>query len=201
MSYEKTELAEIILTRTCHDLIGNIGTLQNVLEFIGPDGAMDGETRNLLETASSLLNARQKFFRVAFGMTTAAHSTEELKELCERYVSTVGTRNYPISLNFQGVSPQLSKMVCLCVMTAADIFIKGGQINIGINKDNITVKAVTDYKFQEAEINAYKTVIDGQKPNDNISQYAQLIYLRELLGEDVPMKLDASATEFSLVIG
>ena len=29
MSYEKTELAEIILTRTCHDLSGNLGTLQN----------------------------------------------------------------------------------------------------------------------------------------------------------------------------
>ncbi len=201
MSYEKTELAEIILTRTCHDLIGNIGTLQNVLEFIGPDGGVDAETRKLLETASYLLNARQKFFRVAFGMTTATHSTEELKELCERYISTVGTRNYPISLNFQGVSPQLSKMVCLCVMTAADIFIKGGEINIGISKDNIIIKATTDFKFQATEIKAYKTVIDGQKPNDNISQYAQLIYLRELLGEDVPMKLDATDTEFSLIIG
>ena len=201
MGYSKTELAEIILTRTCHDLIGNIGTLQNVLEFIGPDGVMDPETRGLLAAASDLLNARQKFFRVAFGITTIAHSTEELKELCERYVATVGTRNCPIVLNFQGISPQLSKMICLCVMTAADIFIKGGHIDIAVNKENITIRATTDYKFQETEIKGYQTVIADQKPSDNISQYAQLIYLRELLGTDVPMKLEATATEFSLVIG
>ncbi len=201
MAYSKTELAEIILTRTCHDLIGNIGTLQNVLEFIGPDGTIDAETRNLLETASGLLNARQKFFRVAFGIETAAHSTEELQELCTRYVDTVGTRGNTIAINFQGVSPQLSKMVCLCVMTASDVFIKGGQINISISKENITVKAQTDYKFQEAEIAAYQAILHGNKPNDNISRYAQLLYLRELLGDEVPMHLEASVNELTLIIG
>ena len=201
MEYGKTELAEIILTRVSHDLIGNIGTLNNVLEFIGPDGSMDKETKELLETASALLNARQKFFRIAFGIESHAKSTEELKELCERYIATVGTRGQTISLDFQGVSPQLSKIVCLCVMTAADIFIKSGTINIGITKNNISIKAVTDFKFRETEIAAYQTILRGEKPSDNISQYAQLIYLRELLGADVPMHLDTSEHEFSLIIG
>ncbi len=201
MEYAKTELAEIILTRISHDLIGNIGTLNNVLEFIGPDGSMDGETRELLETASALLNARQKFFRIAFGIESHAQSTEELKELCERYVATVGTRGQKITLEFQGVSPQLSKIVCLCVMTAADVFIKGGAVSIGITKNNITVRGTTDFKFRETELAAYRTILEGNKPSDNISQYAQLIYLRELLGADVPMNLNAAEQEFTLIIG
>ena len=201
MSYSKTELAEIVLTRTCHDLIGNIGTLNNVLEFIGSDGVMDAETKELLETASVLLNARQKFFRVAFGMETHAQSTEELLDLCTRYINTVGTRGNPIALDFIGVSPKLSKIICLCVMTAADVFIKGGKISISVNQENISVKAQTDFKFRETEIAAYQTILRGEKPNDNISQYAQLIYLRELLGAEVPMRLDAAENELSLVIG
>ena len=201
MTYTNTELTEIISTRTCHDLIGNIGTLKNVMEFIGEDGTVDSETRTLLETAATLLNARQKFFRVAFGITTQAQNVEELKELCENYIATIGTRGHPIALDFQGVSSQLSKLVCLCVMVASDVFIKSGKISLNINKQNITLHAETDFKFRESEIATYQSIIQGQKPTDNISQYAQLIYLRELLGEDVPMKLSASENEMTLVIG
>ena len=201
MAYSNTELTEIISTRTCHDLIGNIGTLNNAMEFIGADGMIDDETRNLLETASFLLNARQKFFRVAFGIETHAQSQEELLELCRNYVATVGTRGHEIALEFHGVSPQLSKPACLCVMVASDVFMKGGTITLTVSKENITVHAVTDFKFRESEIATYKAIILGQKPNDNISQYAQLIYLRELLGEDVPMQLTASENEMTLVIG
>lgn len=201
MTYTNTELTEIISTRTCHDLIGNIGTLKNVMEFIGEDGTVDSETRTLLETAATLLNARQKFFRMAFGIATQAQNVEELKELCENYIATIGTRGHPIALDFQGVSSQLSKLVCLCVMVASDVFIKSGKIALSINKQNITLHAETDFKFRESEIATYQSIIQGQKPTDNISQYAQLIYLRELLGEDVPMKLSASENEMTLVIG
>lgn len=201
MTYTNTELAEIISTRTCHDLIGNIGTLKNAMEFIGPDGMVDTETRGLLETASALLNARQKFFRVAFGVASQTQNVEQLQELCANYIASVGTRGNRIILDLQGVSPQLSKLVCLCVMVASDVFIKSGKISLNINKQNITLHAVTDFKFRESEIATYQNIIQGQKPTDNISQYAQLIYLRELLGEDVPMKLSASENEMTLVIG
>ena len=201
MTYTNTELAEIISTRTCHDLIGNIGTLKNVMEFIGEDGSTDAEIRSLLETASALLNARQKFFRVAFGINSQTQTVEELKELCQNYVDTIGTRGNSIALDFQGVSPQLSKLVCLCVMVASDVFIKSGKISLNINKQNITLYSVTDFKFRESEIATYQKILQGQKPNDNISQYAQLIYLRELLGNDVPMKLNYNENEMTLVIG
>ncbi len=201
MLYSQTELSEIILTRTCHDLIGNIGTLSNVLDFMREDGSFDCETRELLETASVLLNARQKFFRVAFGIETQTPNTEDLKKLCSDYVDTVGTRGHKIAVDFHGVSPQLSKLVCLCVMIASDLFIKGGKISININKNNITVYAATDFKFRESEIAAYQAILRRTKPNDNISQYAQLIYLRELLEADVPMRIENSANEFRLIIG
>jgi len=201
MTYTQTELTEIISTRTCHDLIGNIGTLKNALDFIGADGVVDAETRNLLETASFLLNARQKFFRMAFGIETHAQTLDELLLLCQNYLDTVGTRGHGIKLVFSGITPQLSKPICLCVMVAADIFIKGGEISVAVNKNNIIVHAKTDYKFRESEILTYQQIIRGEKPNDNISQYAQLIYLRALLGEDVPMNLAHTETEMKLVIG
>lgn len=201
MNLSTTELAEIVATRTCHDLIGNIGTLKNVLGFIETDGALDKETKNLLDDVSFLLNARQKFFRVAFGLETRAADNAELTELCANYVATVGTHGHQIRLNLQGISPQLSKMTCLCVMIAADVFIRGGKIELNIGKNNLIVRAVTDFKFNESEIAGYRSIIQSQKPKDNLSQYAQLLYLQNLLGNDVPMKFEATDKEMVLVIG
>ena len=201
MDFSTTELAEIVSTRTCHDLIGNIGTLKNVLELIEPNAPMDGDTQNLLEGVSFVLNARQKFFRMAFGLETHPASSDELLKLCTDYVATIGTHGYPIKLNLRGASPQLSKPVCLCVMVAADVFIRSGNIDIDINKENITVRAVTDFKFNENEIADYLKIIDNRRPDGNLSQYAQLIYLRQILGADVPMQLSVENNEMVLIIG
>ena len=201
MDFSTTELAEIVSTRTCHDLIGNIGTLKNVLELIEPNAPMDSDTQNLLNGVSCVLNARQKFFRMAFGLETHASTSEDLLKICTDYVATVGTHGYPIQFCLRGASPQLSKPVCLCVMIASDVFIRSGSIDVNISKDNIIVRAVTDFKFNENEIADYQKIIANQRPDSNLSQYAQLIYLREVLGTDVPMKLNVANNEMVLIIG
>ena len=194
-------MAEIVATRTCHDLIGNIGTFKNVLSFVEPDGTLDKETKNLLDDVSFLLNARQKFFRVAFGLETRAADNDELCKLCADYVATVGTRGHTIHLELHGISPQLSKLVCLCVMIVADVYIRGGTVSLDINKNNVTVHAVTDFKFNEGELNGYQMILQNQKPKDNLSQYAQLLYLQNVLGSNVPMQLTISAQEITFIIG
>ncbi|MBQ9271664.1 MAG: hypothetical protein IJ218_05320 [Alphaproteobacteria bacterium] len=201
MNLSKSELAEIVATRTCHDLIGNIGTLKNVLDFVETDVHIDAETKNLLNDVSRVLNARQKFFRVAFGLETHAADNAELLSLCQNYVATIGTRGHNISLDLHGASNQLSKMVCLCVMIAADVFIRGGNIELNINKENIMVHAETEFKFNETELAGYQMILQHQKPKDNLSQYAQLLYLQNIIGSDVPMKLVTSANEITFIIG
>ena len=201
MDFSTTELAEIVSTRTCHDLIGNIGTFKNVLELLEPETPLDKDTQDLLNNVAFLLNARQKFFRMAFGLETHAASAEELFKLCSDYVSTVGTHGYPIELSLHGATPQLSKPVCLCVMIAADVFIRSGMIDIEINKNNIIIRATTDFKFNENEIADYARIIERQRPNGNLSQYAQLIYLREVLGAEVPMKMQHEDNKMTIVIG
>lgn len=201
MHLNTTELAEIVSTRTCHDLIGNIGTLKNVLEFVDADGTVDSDTKNLLNNVSFLLNARQKFFRVAFGMTTQAQDIEELLKICTDYLSTIGSHGSTISFNLVGGSVQLSKIICLCVMIAADIFIRNGSIKVDINKHNITINAITDFKFNETEIADYQKILQNEKPTGNLSQYAQLLYLQQILDADVPIKMTAGTGEMTIVIG
>ena len=202
MIENNTELAEMISTRISHDLIGNIGALSSALELMNENnGEPDADAMNIIKTASQTLKARQTFFRIAFGLDTKTVKPEELKEICENYLSTVGSRSYPLTLNMNGVSAELVKVLCLSVMIGAEVCIRGGNIDIAVNKNNMVLKVSSEYELSAPKVAVYQNILRDIRPQDNISQYVQLIYLRELLGGDVDMQIEATAKTMTLVIG
>lgn len=202
MELSKTELSELICTRISHDLIGNIGAISSALELIEDDnGMLDDSTKKILTTGSNTLIARQKFFRVAFGVDSQKLQPEDLEHLCADYLATVCSRGNPITLKLHRVLPELSKIVCVCVMIAVELYIKGGEISISVSADNMIVKAVSNFKLSASKIAAYQKILADQKVDENASQYAQLYYLQNLLGADVSLKLTSSETEMELIIG
>ncbi|MDO4161994.1 MAG: hypothetical protein Q4D80_03190 [Pseudomonadota bacterium] len=202
MDLSTTELTELVCTRLSHDLIGSIGAISSSLELIEDEnGQLDEDTKNILQTGADTLIARQKFFRIAFGTDTQKLPLPELEKLCNDYLKTIGSRANPIVLNLQRVSKELTKIVCICVMIAAELYIKGGEIVISASADNITVKAVSDFKLSASKISAYQKILNNENIEDNTSQFAQFYYLQALLGSDVPLRLSAAETEVELIIG
>lgn len=202
MIKNNTELAEMISTRISHDLIGNIGALASALELMKENNdELDDGTRGILKTATHTLKARQTFFRIAFGLDTKNIQTDELKEICENYLSTVGSRLYPLTLEFSGVSSELAKYLCLSVMIGAEVCVRGGNIAVAVNQNNMTIKVSSQYDLSASKITVYQNILKNIRPQDNISQYVQLIYLRELVGTDVAMQLTSADKTMDLIIG
>jgi len=202
MSYTSTELTEIVCTRLSHDLMGSIGAVLGGLELIEEDkGVLDEDIKNILSAGALTLKARQKFFRLVFGTDTQKMTGIELSELCNAYLATVGSRAAPFELKLENISPSLAKISGLCVMAAAEICIKGGVIKVSAAKDNMRVAVSSAYKLSAGKITAYREIISGGKPEENISQYAHLIYLSEFLGKNIPLKISATDTDFELIIG
>lgn len=197
-----TELAEIISTRISHDLIGNIGALSNAMELINEqDNCLDEETLKIIKTAAETLKARQKFFRMAFGLDTKNISLEELKEVCENYLLTLSSKMYPLQSEFRGASSELAKFLCLSVMIGAEVCIRGGNIKVAVDKNNMTISVKSDYNLSAAKIADYQNILQNMPTQENLSQYAPLVYLRELLGENVKMRISSGDTFMELVIG
>lgn len=197
-----TELAEMVCTRISHDLIGNIGALSSALELVKESGnVLDEDTTGILQTAADTLKARQSFFRIAFGLGTKNIELSQLQNICQDYLKTVGSRTTPLTLQLNGVSEELAKFVCLSVMTAAEVCIRGGNIGIAVNKNNMTITVSSEHNLSAPKIAVYQGILEGKLPADNVSQYVQLIYLRELLGSEVAMKLDADSNNMQLTIG
>ena len=67
--YDDLDLTQAVSTRISHDLIGNIGAVSNAVELL-EEGDMDflPDIKSILNTSSSVLSARLKFFRMAFGL-------------------------------------------------------------------------------------------------------------------------------------
>lgn len=202
MLYSQTELAEIVSTRIAHDIGGNIGALGSALELIaGNNNELDEDTLKIITAAANTLKARQRFLRIAFGLNSKSTGADELKSICNDYLATLGNPSTPIKLQISSISPDIAKLVFLGVMSAADVCMRGGSVSIDLNKTNMIIAVKSDYKLITNKIAMYQDIIDGKKPEEYISQYIQFIYLREIIGTEVPMKISASENEMTLTIG
>ncbi len=202
MSRSPIELTELVCTRLSHDLIGSIGAVSGALELIEEEnGQLDDDTKNILRTGTDTLKARQKFFRQAFGLDSKKMLIADTETLCREYLATVGSRANPISLELKGINSELSKIACLGVMIASEVYIKGGQITVSVDSNYVRIIAQSDYKLASGKLGAYQEIIKGKSNVENESQYVQLIYLKEMLGDNVPFTLNATETQMELIIG
>lgn len=178
-----TEITELVCTRISHDLIGNIGAVSNAVELL-EEGDMDfmDDIRSILKISSSVLTARLKFFRMAFGMTNANLEKLDLVEKTTAdYLKTLGNINYPINLNMRLANWQLSRMSMLAVMILADIFIKGGSIEVKEETGRLVIMAKGDNRSVE-KMTQISDIVNG-KLIERTAQYAPVFYLMELLSK------------------
>ncbi|MGR3759460.1 histidine phosphotransferase family protein [Roseobacteraceae bacterium NS-SX3] len=71
MAVDSANLAALVGSRICHDLISPVGAINNGLELLGMSGAMAGPELELISDSVANANARIRFFRIAFGSASA----------------------------------------------------------------------------------------------------------------------------------
>ncbi len=65
----QNDIAALIGSRICHDLISPLGAIGNGVELLGMAGEIGGPEMELISQSVTNANARIRFFRVAFGAT------------------------------------------------------------------------------------------------------------------------------------
>lgn len=199
----QTELAELICTRMSHDVIGNIGAVFNAVELL-EEGDMEflDDIRSILKGSSVVLSARLKFFRMAFGLSNAnLEDVATLHSITENYLQTLGNKNYPISLALELHTSRFSRAAMVAIMILADTLIKGGQIEAREVGEKLVVIINTATPPSAEKIKNIKLVLSGNRPENNLAQYAPVFYLQELLKpQREPLALIEEPT-LGLIIG
>ena len=179
----QTELTELICTRISHDIIGNIGAVSNAVELL-EEGDMDflDDIRSILKVSSSVLSARLKFFRMAFGLNNAnLEDFATIQTTTENYLKPLGSQSHPTSLTLELHTTQFARIAMIAIMIVADTLIKGGQLEAREIGGKLAVIVNTPTPLSAEKIKNIKLVLAGNKPENNIAQYAPVFYLQTLL--------------------
>ncbi len=197
----ETELSELICTRISHDVIGNVGAVANAVELL-EDGDMDflDDIRSILKVSSTVLSARLKFFRLAFGLTNAnLENCETVRTAITAYLQTVGSQNHPIALEFALGNARFSRQAMVAAMIAADTMVKGGSIEVRDNNGRLAVLCRSVAPLSAEKITHIKAILAGNRP-DNMAQYAPVFYLLNLLAANEQTLKVIEEPAFGLVI-
>jgi histidine phosphotransferase ChpT len=135
MTISATDLASMLCSRLCHDMLSPVGALSNGLELLAEerDGEMRKRIVELLEQSAKTSADKLKFFRLAFGAAGGfgdAVDTAEPRALVEALVSN----NDRITLEWNVASGQMPKGAVKVLLNLAlfgiEALVRGGTLTV-----------------------------------------------------------------------
>lgn len=137
---EKPDLAALLGSRICHDLISPIGAISNGVELLMLDGAVRGPEMALVSESVAAANARIRYFRIGFG-TASPDQRIGRSEVTGILADTMRGRllvdwQSPADLSRREV--KLAFLMIQCVETAAPY---GGRIHVDLAEGRWTILA------------------------------------------------------------
>jgi len=147
------ELAALISSRICHDVINPVAAISNGLEMLGeePDQAMRDAAMDLIRKSAAQASAKLQFARLAFGAAGSAGAEIDLRDaekVARDFVGGTGKHQ----LNWRGPLATLpkNKVKLLLNLVALGVVAlpRGGTINVEITGSppsvSLSVKSTGD---------------------------------------------------------
>ena len=202
-----TDLAALLCSRLCHDMLSPVGALSNGLELLRDEG--DAEMRQrcmeLLEQSARISADKLKFFRLAYGAAGGfgeSVPTEEPRQLVEALVGGNGR----IALAWAVAVDMLPKAAVKVLLNLAAIGIdalpRGGELQVGAEwRDGATEIAVRAAGAKIAFDPSIGHALDGSLPAVELSGRTAPAHLIHLIAQEHGGGLQYALTDGALVMG
>ena len=136
------EIALLVGSRLCHDLISPVGAIQNGLELLAlSEGDHSGPEMALISDSCAGATARIRFFRVAFGSATESQRMSARDCAATLAAVTQGSRiraDWTIAGDQRRSDVQLAYLAHMCCENALP---QGGTITLAQDGDAVSVTA------------------------------------------------------------
>ena len=141
------ELASLLCSRLCHDLLSPVGALNNGIELLADeqDPDMREKCLELLAESAKASADKLKFFRLAFGAGGGFGDEIDTREARAAVEGLYG-RDKSIELGWVIEDDRLPKgavkLLLNLAMIAGDALVRGGQLDIGAERHDGTLEMV-----------------------------------------------------------
>jgi histidine phosphotransferase ChpT len=206
-STSATELAALMCSRLCHDMLSPVGALSNGLELLADeqDPEMRARCIELLEQSARISTGKLKFFRLAFGAAGGfgeAVPVEEAQDVIETLVSDAKGIKLNWAIDEANLPKPAVKVLLNLAHIAIDALIRGGTLDIGAEKCDgnveIVVRASGDRIAFDDNIGR---ALQGELAPGELSSRTAAAHMIATLAEELGGGLQYKRTDQALVMG
>lgn len=148
----ENDLAALVCSRMCHDLVSPIGAIGNGVELLELSDQHSSVELSLISDSVQQANARIRLFRLAFGQANLNQTVPRTEVLSVLTALASGGRSaymWKVSSDHSRHAVRCALLALLCLESALPL---GGDITITEDADNWRVTAVADRINRKSEL-------------------------------------------------
>lgn len=205
------DLAAMLCSRLCHDLLSPVGAFANGLELLATetDPAMRQNCIELLEQSAQISTNKLKFFRLAFGAAGGFGDrvpVEEARDLIAALAADKGRIEVEWALADPNLAKPAVKVLLNFAQIAVDALVRGGTLTVGAERragegggtTEIVVRA-TGPKIAFDEVLGH--ALEGRLSASELSSRTAAAHMIHLLASETGGSLQYVLDTNALVLG
>ncbi|MEL6449842.1 MAG: histidine phosphotransferase family protein [Pseudomonadota bacterium] len=195
MGQNNVNLAALIGSRICHDLISPIGAINNGLELLGMASSQDGPEIELISESVENASARIRFFRIAYG----AASAQEMGRAEVVSILKDVTRGGRLNVAYGPLDAQprwAVRMAFLAIQCLETSMPFGGRIEVNCDAGNWTITGHSPKLNVDAGLWA---LVDGAEAQDLAPAHVQFALL-PAVAEDAARRLSSAVAAEAITV-
>ena len=201
ISLSGPDLAALLCSRVCHDVISPVGAINNGLELLD-EGGTDDDALDLIRTSALNASVRLKFARLAFGASGSAGASIDTGE-AEKAAKDFAEAEKKAEVSWNGpraiVAKNRVKLLLNLILVAYGSIPRGGSLEVTLENPEFEAKFTILAKGRMMRLPPKFMEINSGKVEEAIDAHTIQPYYTVMLAEEAGMTLSAVQTEDALV--
>lgn len=208
MANSDVDLASLLCSKICHDLLSPVGAINNGLELLEEetDPVMRDRCMDLLADSARTSADKLKYFRLAFGAAGGFGEEvdpAEARHLIESLIGDSGKIVLGWGLQNEALPKKAIKILLNLALIAKESLVRGGTLDVGAEKGATGIEVVVRAEGQKIALDAgIRQALDGSINTAELSARTVAAWMTRELAEQNAGELKISPpSETELLLG
>ncbi len=191
MSQSGVDLAALLCSKLCHDLLSPVGAINNGLELLEDetDPEMRDRCLDLLADSARASADKLKYFRLAFGAAGGFGDEvdpAEAKQLVESLVGDQGKITLGWAVQSGTLPKKAIKILLNLALIAREALVRGGQLDVGAEQGDSGIEVVVRATGPKIALDdGIRAALEGTLPQSELTARTAAAWMsRELSCEN-----------------